>query len=37
MSTVRRVLAEKRNLIVPVAVALLVNVALYAIVEYPLS
>ena len=37
MSTVRRVLAEKRTLIVPVAVALLVNVALYAIVVYPLS
>ena len=37
MSTVRRVLAEKRRLIVPVAVALLVNVALYAIVVYPLS
>ena len=37
MSTVRRVLAEKRRLIVPVAVALLVNVALYAVVVYPLS
>jgi Tfp pilus assembly protein PilO len=37
VSTVRRVLAEKRKLIVPVAVALLVNVALYAIVVYPLS
>lgn len=37
MSTVRRVLAEKRTLIVPVAIALLVNVALYAIVVYPLS
>ena len=37
MSTVRRVLAEKRALMVPVAVALLVNVALYAIVVYPLS
>ncbi len=37
MSTVRRVFAEKRRLIVPVAVALLVNVALYAIVVYPLS
>jgi Tfp pilus assembly protein PilO len=37
VSTVRRVLAEKRTLIVPVAVALLVNVALYAIVVYPLS
>ena len=37
MTTVRRVLAEKRTLIVPVAIALLVNVALYAIVVYPLS
>ena len=37
MSTVRRVFTEKRRLIVPVAVALLVNVALYAIVVYPLS
>lgn len=37
MTTLRRVLAEKRTLIVPVAIALLVNVALYAIVVYPLS
>jgi Tfp pilus assembly protein PilO len=37
MSSVRRVFTEKRRLIVPVAVALLVNVALYAIVVYPLS
>jgi Tfp pilus assembly protein PilO len=37
LTTLRRVLAEKRTLIVPVAIALLVNVALYAIVVYPLS
>lgn len=37
MITARRVLAEKRALIVPVVVALLVNVALYLIVVYPLS
>ena len=37
MSSVRRVFTEKRRLIVPVAVALLVNVALYAVVVYPLS
>jgi Tfp pilus assembly protein PilO len=35
--TVRRVLTEKRALIVPVVVGLLVNVALYLIVVYPLS
>jgi Tfp pilus assembly protein PilO len=35
--TARRVLTEKRALIVPVVVALLVNVALYLIVVYPLS
>jgi Tfp pilus assembly protein PilO len=33
----RRVLTEKRSLIWPVAIALLVNVALYALVVYPLS
>lgn len=37
MITARRVLTEKRALIVPVVVALLVNVALYLIVVYPLS
>jgi Tfp pilus assembly protein PilO len=37
LTTVRRVLAEKRTLIVPVVIALLANVALYAIVVYPLS
>jgi Tfp pilus assembly protein PilO len=35
--TVRRVLREKRSLIVPVAMLLLVNVALYLMVVYPLS
>lgn len=37
MTTARRALTEKRALILPIAVALLVNVALYAIVVYPLS
>ena len=37
MITARRVLSEKRGMIVPIAVALLVNVALYLIVVYPLS
>ncbi len=37
MITVRRVLREKRSLIVPVAMLLLVNVALYLMVVYPLS
>jgi len=35
--TARRVLHEKRSLIVPIAVVLLVNVALYLMVVYPLS
>jgi Tfp pilus assembly protein PilO len=35
--TARRVLHEKRALIVPIAIALLVNVALYLMVVYPLS
>jgi Tfp pilus assembly protein PilO len=37
MITARRVLTEKRALIVPVVIALLVNVGLYLIVVYPLS
>jgi Tfp pilus assembly protein PilO len=37
MITARRVLTEKRALIVPVIIALLVNVGLYLIVVYPLS
>jgi Tfp pilus assembly protein PilO len=35
--TTRRVLREKQALIVPIAIALLVNVALYLVVVYPLS
>jgi Tfp pilus assembly protein PilO len=35
--TARRVLTEKRGLIVPILVALLVNVGLYLLVVYPLS
>jgi Tfp pilus assembly protein PilO len=34
---VRRILAEKRRLIVPVVVLLLANVALYAVAVYPLA
>ena len=37
MTTARRALTEKRALILPIAIALLINVALYAIVVYPLS
>jgi len=37
VTTARRVLTEKRALIVPVVVGLLVNVALYLLVVYPLS
>ena len=37
MTATRRVLTEKRALILPIAIALLVNVALYALVVYPLS
>jgi Tfp pilus assembly protein PilO len=37
MITARRVLTEKRALIVPIVIALLVNVGLYLIVVYPLS
>ena len=37
MTTARRVLREKRPLILPIAIALLVNVALYLMVVYPLS
>ena len=33
----KRVLTEKRRLILPIAIALLVNIALFAIVVYPLS
>lgn len=37
MITARRVLREKRPLILPIAIALLVNVALHLMVVYPLS
>lgn len=37
MTDMRRVLEEKRRLIVPIVIALLVNIALFAIVVYPLS
>jgi Tfp pilus assembly protein PilO len=37
MIATRRVLAEKRSLIIPILVVLLINVALYLIVVYPLS
>jgi len=37
VTTARRALTEKRALILPIAIALLINVALYAIVVYPLS
>ena len=37
MTPARRVLREKRALIWPIAIALILNVALYAIVVYPLS
>ena len=37
MITARRVLTEKRGLIVPILVALLVNVGLYLLIVYPLA
>ena len=37
MTDARRVLTEKRRLLLPIAIAMLVNLALYAIVVYPLS
>lgn len=37
MTNARRVLAEKRRLILPIVVVLVVNIALFAIVLYPLS
>ena len=37
MTDARRVLAEKRRLILPIVVVLVVNIALFAIVLYPLS
>ncbi len=37
MTDARRVMAEKRRLILPIVIALVVNVVLFAIVLYPLS
>jgi Tfp pilus assembly protein PilO len=37
MTDARRVLTEKRRLILPIVIALVVNIALFAIVLYPLS
>jgi len=37
MTDVRRVLTEKRRLILPIVVALIVNLALFVVVLYPLS
>jgi len=37
MTDARRVFTEKRRLILPIAIALVVNLALFAIVLYPLS
>lgn len=37
MTDARRIFSEKRRLILPIAIALVVNVALFAIVLYPLS
>jgi Tfp pilus assembly protein PilO len=37
VTTARRILTEKRRLILPIAIVLLVNVALFALVVYPLS
>ena len=37
MTDMRRILTEKRRLILPIVIALVVNIALFAIVLYPLS
>jgi len=37
MSLVKRIIAEKRGLLVPLAIALVVNVAVYGLVVYPLG
>ena len=37
MTDARRIFSEKRRLILPIAIALVVNMALFAIVLYPLS
>src|SRR5215475_2866497 len=37
MSLSRRILSEKRGILIPLAVALLVNIGVYALVVYPLG
>src|SRR5262249_1193495 len=37
MSLVRRILGEKRNILIPLVVALVVNIGVYALVVYPLG
>ena len=37
MSLVRRIVTEKRGLIIPLVIALLVNIGVYALVVYPLG
>jgi hypothetical protein len=37
MTLLKRIVAEKRGLIVPLSVALLINIAVYALVVYPLG
>ena len=37
MTLLRRIIAEKRGLLVPLAVALLINIGVYALVVYPLG
>ncbi len=37
MSLARRILSEKRSILIPLAVALLINVGVYALVVYPLG
>lgn len=37
MTLLRRIVAEKRGLILPLAIALVINIAVYALVVYPLG
>jgi Tfp pilus assembly protein PilO len=37
MSLARRILSEKRGVVIPIVVALLINIAVYALVVYPLG
>jgi Tfp pilus assembly protein PilO len=37
MSLARRILSEKRGVVIPLGVALLINIAVYALVVYPLG